>query len=206
LLRIRQVVRQVGSQAGNGFEKAAALRALSDWSDKDAINTLRTIARTAKEGTEKQKALDGMSGLIQRADSPPEQRLLLLRDAFQVAGNVGQKKAVLTAMKGAACFNTMAFAGQYLNNQDLQQATAHTIMEVAMADKYKGTLVSILAHYHLFKKNSWGHVLAIKCYPFARRCVHLHVLQRRQRCRMHLEEDLQRYLFVHWFRPGVARS
>lgn len=127
--------------AGNAANKATALAALSAWSDRQAVNTLLKIARESKDLQERQKALNGMLGLIQQADYPAEERLLLLRDAFQVAGTVKQKQGIITAMKDAECFNTIAFAGQFLDNQDLQQAAAHTIMEVAMAGKYKGTLV-----------------------------------------------------------------
>ena len=123
---------------------AAALAALSGWSDKEAVNTLLNIARQSKDTGEKQEALKGLLGLVQKTDYPAEERLLLLRDAFQIADNTQEKQTILTSLKEAECFNTLVYAGQFLDNQDLQQAAAHTIMEVALAGKYKGDLICSL--------------------------------------------------------------
>ena len=127
--------------SGSNTDKAAALSALSDWSGKEAIHTLLMIARQTKGSTDGQKALNGMLGLIKKTDFPAEERLLLLRDGFAVAGSTEEKQNIITAMKDAECFNTIAFAGDYLDNPQLQQAAAHTIMEVALAGTYQGKLV-----------------------------------------------------------------
>lgn len=134
-------------QTGSQQEKAAAITALGAWSSlsaKDAVQSLLQIARSTKDAKEQQKALSGILKLVKSGDYPAEERLLLLRDAMQVAKTTKQKQGIITAMKDAECFNTLVFAGQYLDNNDLQQAAAHTLMEVAMAGKYNGDLVRSL--------------------------------------------------------------
>lgn len=130
---------------GNEQTKKAAIAALSSWTDADSTPELIKISRQPGNAAYLDQALDGYLNLIRVAKYKPEQRLLLLREAMAVAKTPAQQQQILKDAEQAKCFNTLLFAGKYLDNAALQQAAANAVMNVALADKsYKGAIVKDL--------------------------------------------------------------
>jgi HEAT repeat protein len=131
--------------SGNEQTKKAAIVALSLWADEGSAGELIKISRDANNAAYLDQALEGYLRLVRTTKYQPEQRLLLLREAMAVAKTPAQQQQILKDAEQAKCFNTLLFAGKYLDNAALQQAAANTVMNVALADKsYNGTLVKDL--------------------------------------------------------------
>lgn len=129
---------------GDAKTQNAALEALAAWKDPSSAGTLIKIARTTDNAAYLKKAVNGYLGLINKGDFPAEEQVLMLRNAMAVAKSTNQKKKIIKAASKAECFNTLIFAGQYLDDGNLQQEAALTIMEVALSGEYYGSIVKDL--------------------------------------------------------------
>ncbi|MGY0041257.1 3-keto-disaccharide hydrolase [Pedobacter sp. NJ-S-72] len=127
---------------GNEQNQKAALTALSFWTDGEAGRQLIKIARETKNSDYVNQAIEGYLGLIRKADYPAEQKLLLLREAMSLAKTPSQQQEILKDLENAKSFNSLIFAGKYLDDPALQATAANTVMNITLADKsYHGSLV-----------------------------------------------------------------
>lgn len=129
---------------GNDLDKEAALAALSSWNNSDSANELIKIARATTSANYLNQALTGYVKLINTSANTPEQKLLMLRNAMEVSKTIPEKQLILAAAEKAKSFNTLVFAGKYLDNAELQQTAANTVMNITMAGKYNGKIVKDL--------------------------------------------------------------
>ncbi|QIL40205.1 DUF1080 domain-containing protein [Pedobacter sp. HDW13] len=129
---------------GGDADKQAALLALSSWNDSGSADELIKIARTTTNAEYLNQALKGYLRLINTSGAAPEQKLLMLRNAMAVAKTTAQQQEILKSADQAKAFNTLIFAGKYLDDAGLQQAAATTVMNVVMAGKYNGIIVKDL--------------------------------------------------------------
>jgi HEAT repeat protein len=126
---------------GSTAVKDAALKSLASWTNFEAAQTLINIARTTKDPASLDQAIKGYLKLVKAASLLPEQRLLCLINAMEVAKTTAQKQQILNDAEQAKIFNTLVFASKYLTEAGLQQSAATTVMNVALAGKYNGELV-----------------------------------------------------------------
>ena len=130
--------------AGDETSKKAALDALSAWTDAGSAEELIKIARTTDNADYLNQSLRGYLRLISASSASAEQKLLLLRNAMDVAKTTAQKQQILKLAEQAKSFNAIVFAGAYLEDPALQQAAAQAVMNITMAGKYSGTIVKDL--------------------------------------------------------------
>ncbi|TCD01847.1 DUF1080 domain-containing protein [Pedobacter psychroterrae] len=130
--------------SGNEASKKAALDALSAWVDAGSAEELIKIARQTSDAAYLDQALQGYLRLISASPASAEQKLLLLRNAMDVAKTTAQKQQILKQTEQAKSFNAIVFAGKYLDDPALQQAAANAVMNITMAGKYNGTIVKDL--------------------------------------------------------------
>ncbi len=129
---------------GNETEKTAALEALAAWNDEGAAAELIKVARQSVNEAYVDESLKGYLRLIRLSSDTPEQKLLMLRNAMEVARTIAQKTQILKDAGQAKTFNTLVFVGKYLDDTSLEQTAAHTLMNVTLAGKYEGTLIKHL--------------------------------------------------------------
>lgn len=127
--------------SGDAATKKAALDALTSWNDASSLESLIRIARNTQDAQHVEQALSGYLRLVRATDYPAEQRLLLLRNAMDVAKTSQQKQQILKDVEQAKCFNSIVFAGRYLDDPAVQQAAANAVMNVALAGEYNGDIV-----------------------------------------------------------------
>jgi len=139
----KQALSTINDEFKNGSNevKRAALNSLTSWTNFEAAQTLINIARTSKDDATLDQAVKGYLKLVKAANLLPEQRLLCLKNAMEVAKTTAQKQQILKDAEQAKTFNTLVFASNYLNEAGLQQNAATTVMNVALAGKYNGELV-----------------------------------------------------------------
>jgi len=131
-------------RSGNETSQQAAVEALASWKDATAAGELIRIARETKNAAFLDTALKGYLKLIRESKDPAEQKLLMLRNAMEVAQTVEQKQQILKDLQQSKCLNAILFAGKYLDNAALQQAAAQAVMNITLAGEYNGDLVKEL--------------------------------------------------------------
>ncbi|MBB5634548.1 HEAT repeat protein [Pedobacter cryoconitis] len=143
---------QNGFKTGNELNQKAAIAALAFWTDSEAARPLIQLAGQTKNSDFANQAIEGYLGLIRKADYPAEQKLLLLREAMSLAKTTAQQQEILKDLENAKSFNSLIFAGKYLDDPALQATAANTVMNIALADKsYHGTLVKSLLDKTMLK-------------------------------------------------------
>lgn len=126
-------------EKGNAAQKQAAVSALNEWKDGSAAGPLLNIART--DAAYRTTALTGYVRLA-KAAATPDQRLLMLINAMELAPDARLKKTILQQTEQCKTFPALVFAGQYLDDATVQQEAAQAVMNIALADKtYSGAIV-----------------------------------------------------------------
>ncbi|OKL42052.1 family 16 glycoside hydrolase [Pontibacter flavimaris] len=129
-------------QNGDANMKAAALSALSQWSDVSAAEELYNISASANNSTYLDQALRGYIRAVSIAKYPADQKVLMLRKAMEVAKTTEQKQLILTQVGRNRTFPALVFAGKYLDEPALQQQAAHAVMNIALSSTdFQGNVV-----------------------------------------------------------------
>jgi len=113
-----------------------AVSALSNWSDGTAAEELYKIGQSTSNATYRDQALTGYIQAINSSSENAVQKVLRLRKAFELAQTDVQKQKVLRELVKHKTFNSLMFAGQFLDVPALRQTAAQTIMEIAKTDKH----------------------------------------------------------------------
>lgn len=122
-------------EKGDEQTKAAAIVALSKWADMNAAKQLYKISRESTNPTYQNQAVNGYIRIINSSDYVPTQKLLMLRNAMEVAKTTQQKQMILKEAGGIKTFPAMVFAGKYMDNTSLQQQAAFQVMNIALSDQ-----------------------------------------------------------------------
>jgi len=127
-----------GFNTGNSATKEAAVTALSSWSDAGAANELYRIGKEASINGFRDQALEGYIRIIRESDYPDAQKLLMLREAMDIAGKTELKKQILREIGRNSTYPALAFAGQYLDELILQQEAANAVMRIILSQEFYG--------------------------------------------------------------------
>jgi HEAT repeat protein len=130
---LQAVVKEFNGATGEA--QKAAFAALGKWSDFSAAKELYRIAQSGAGGPFFQPALSGYIRQISAAALPAEQKLLLLRQAMDVAQTSEQKNAILREVGKGSSYLGLIYAGKYLSDPALQQAAANAVGNIALANK-----------------------------------------------------------------------
>jgi HEAT repeat protein len=131
-----------GFSAGDAATREAAVSALSQWSDVSAAQELYRIAQDPANATYLDPALKGYIRTVSLSKYPADQKLLMLRNAMDVAKTPEQIKLILQQVQRSRTFPALVFAGRYLGEPELQQEAAHAVMNIALSDtSFQGDLV-----------------------------------------------------------------
>ena len=116
------------------FKKSAIL-ALSSWSDPEVLPVLISLSRSERVSEHFGAIFDGLIRQINASNHTHEQKTLLLKDAFDLAENVSQKKAVLSSLQATGTYQALMFAAKYMDDKDLKGVATHTALTIA-TDSY----------------------------------------------------------------------
>lgn len=127
---------------GTEVEKKSAIQALSQWSDDKSLGELYNIAKNTADAGYRDEAIAGYVATVKRSSANPEQKVILLRKALEVAKSVNGRKEILTELQRNKTFLALVTAGKYLDDPELQQTAAHAVMNIAMGNtRFDGALV-----------------------------------------------------------------
>ena len=120
--------------------KEPAIRALSNWSNPEVLPDLVQLTCTEKDAALFNTVFRGLVKQINASAELPDQKTLLLKDAFALAQNVEQKRIVLGALTNVGTYQAFIFASKYLNDKELGGVAANAVMTIAMDHvEYYGT-------------------------------------------------------------------
>ncbi|MGV3762423.1 family 16 glycoside hydrolase [Parapedobacter sp.] len=126
--------------------RRAATSALSGWTDEGVLPKLVELSRKKVMDTNQlAEVIGGLVRVIGIADVPAEQKVLYLRDAFEVAQTGDQRKAVLQALQGQETYQALLFAGQFMDDEELGATATNAVINIALENKqYYGAEVTRL--------------------------------------------------------------
>ena len=126
----------VSDEYNNGLpdQQALAFEAITHWSDETAISKLIDICKSENKEYSN-KAMMTYIGLVSKSKFPADQKLLLLRNAMDVAKETDQQKRILNEIGNLATLQSFVFAGSFINNPSVQQESANAVMRIALSNK-----------------------------------------------------------------------
>ena len=117
------------------------------WSDDAAISKLLEIAKGDPTGAFFDRALTAYITKTGASRNTPEQKLLMLRNALEIAQTPAQKQAALRQISRTGTFLGLITAGKYLDdaNSDVQQAAVQAVRTIALANnQYYGAEITAI--------------------------------------------------------------
>ncbi|MBB1646275.1 DUF1080 domain-containing protein [Sphingobacterium sp. UME9] len=121
--------------------RSAAIESLAGWSTSNALPELVSLSRTEKDDNLFNTVYRGLIKSISSSSNTPEQKTLLLRDAFNVAKTTDQKKAALSALQPTGTYQSLVFSADLMNDAQLGGTAANVAMNIAMDNKFYGKKV-----------------------------------------------------------------
>jgi HEAT repeat protein len=134
-------------ETGSPDQKEAALKALAGWSDFSALDVLFRISKNNPLGKYREVALASYIAGINKSENPTDQKVLMFRNAMELADNVDQKKQILRGISKNSTLPALVFVSQYLYNADLQQTAVQAIHTMIPANPgLSGSVVREIAN------------------------------------------------------------
>ncbi len=119
----------------NNELKNSAILALANWSDPEALPVLVELSRSERVSEHFGAIFNGLVKHINASEHTNAQKTLLLKDAFELAENVGQKRTVLSSLQATGTYQALMFAAKYMDDKDLKGAATNTAINIA-TDSY----------------------------------------------------------------------
>src|SRR5690606_8215055 len=123
------------SKSSDAALKNASVLALSNWKDGSALQTLIDLSKTTKDAAQLDSVLKGLVRLTATSEITDERKLLIYRDAMEVAQTTGQKQSILRNIEATNTYNALMYAGSFLNDKDLGKVAANTVMNIALLNR-----------------------------------------------------------------------
>ncbi|MDR2968116.1 MAG: DUF1080 domain-containing protein [Tannerellaceae bacterium] len=134
-----------GFKAGSGAAKDEAFEALLQWPGTEVAGELYAVATDPGASSYFDRALSAYIRLVSNPSITPENRVLQLRKAMEIAKTDDHKRTILRQIQRAGTFHGMLFAGKYLDDKPVQEAAAQAVMNIALGNvSYTGQAVKDL--------------------------------------------------------------
>ncbi|WP_370459929.1 family 16 glycoside hydrolase [Bacteroides sp. 519] len=124
-----------GFNNDKGSAKEQAFEALLRWKGSETTDALYNIAKDPASTTYFDRAIDAYIRLAANPALSPENRLIGLRKAMEIAKTPAQKNTILRQIGQTGTFTAMIFAGNYLNEKAIQESAAQAVMKIALGNK-----------------------------------------------------------------------
>ena len=116
---------------GNQITKKAALDALSSFSGDGVGEVLLKISTDPNNKQYFDQSFSAYVRATGEGDYPDAQKLLLLRQAMDLANTAAQKRQVLAQVGRINSFSALVYAGQFLKDPEIQAAAASNVNRIA---------------------------------------------------------------------------
>jgi HEAT repeat protein len=130
---------------GDGHTKMEVAGILSAATGENAVAPLLQICRRSVHADYFGQTLAAYLRLTGAGNYPPEQRLLMLRNALEIAQTDQQKKEILKETGSCKTYPALLFISRYLNDSALDHEAAYAVRNIALSgDWYGDTLRQLL--------------------------------------------------------------
>ena len=131
-----------GFKNEKGIAKDAAFDAIYNWAGNEAADELYAVCIDPSGAAYFEKALTAYIRLVSLPALTPENRLIFLRKAMEIAKNDEQKNNILRRIGQTGTFQAMIYAGNFLDDKPVQQTAANAVMNIsANHPEYTGQIV-----------------------------------------------------------------
>ncbi|MDL2265225.1 DUF1080 domain-containing protein [Parabacteroides sp. OttesenSCG-928-G07] len=131
-----------GFKQSQGVAKDQAFEAIYSWKGTETAEELYNVCLDPAAGAYFDRALDAYVRLVSSNTVTPENRLIFLRKAMEIAKTDEQKNTILRRIERTGTFLAMIYAGEFLDNKPVQQAAANAVMNIANNNlNYTGQIV-----------------------------------------------------------------
>ncbi|MFZ4261169.1 family 16 glycoside hydrolase [Sphingobacterium sp. HJSM2_6] len=128
-------LKAVENYVANAGLKGQAIQALANWANAESLPALIKLSRTEKDPALFNNIFTGLIKQLNAGGFKPEQKTLLLKDAFSIAQTVDQKKSVLSNLQSTGTYHAFAFASKFLDDAQLGGTATNVAMNIAMDNK-----------------------------------------------------------------------
>lgn len=129
----------------DGEAKEAAFEALLSWKGTETADELFAISADSSQPAFASRALTAYIGLVSDPSFTPENQVLRLRKAMDIATADDQRKTILRKIGQAGTFQGLLYAGTFLDDASVRQEAANAVMNIALAHpEYAGRNVRAL--------------------------------------------------------------
>ncbi len=138
----KQALAAVGKiyKDGSDDAKKTVVAALAKNRDARSASMLLQIAKAG--GADKSAAVDGYINIIQHANLPADQKVLMLQEAMELATSDSQKKRIIQQAGRNQTYLSLVFVGDHLSNPAVQTDAAFAAMNIALSHpEFNGTYV-----------------------------------------------------------------
>ena len=122
-------------RSGSEEQKEAAIGALTVWNDPAAMPILWDIAKSNSERHLRERALSGYIGGINRSGEPEDQKVLMFRNAMELATTLQQKRMILNQTAANKTLLALVFISKYIDNPNLQQVAVQSVRNIVLENK-----------------------------------------------------------------------
>jgi HEAT repeat protein len=119
----------------NGIAKDAAFNALTMYKDIAVAEKLFTICKNDASTVYFDKAFTTSVKMVGSSNMKGETKMIFLGKAMDIAKTKEQKIEVLKQVEKTNTFLALIYAGKFIEDLDLQQTSANTIMNIALKNK-----------------------------------------------------------------------
>ena len=122
--------------------KTESFKALANWKDSETLPILLELFKKDHNDKDFELLYKGVISQVNKSEETLERKGLFLRDAFEYARTVEQKRMALAAMEATETYQSLLFAGRFLEDKDLKSAATNTAMNIAIENpEYYGSEV-----------------------------------------------------------------
>ena len=111
--------------------REAALRALANWSDPEAIPELLQVVKTQNDTTSQALAAQGCVRLMDSAEMTPEKQLAVYRELMAAVKRPEEQKLVLAGLANIRTIEALKFAASYLSQSAVQTEAIQAVAKIA---------------------------------------------------------------------------
>ena len=119
---------------GTAVQKDAAIKAIASWNDDTALDVLYQIAKTGTSDA-KETALNSFITGINKSKNKTAQKVLMFRNAMQLATTLAQKKNILSGISANSSLQSLLFVSKYFDVAELRQNAVQAVINIVLDHK-----------------------------------------------------------------------
>ncbi len=119
-------------ETGKEEQQALAVKALTRWSNSDALDALFNIAKKTNNSSFREQALNSIIDGINKTKYPTDQKVLLFRKAMDLADKLSQKQNIINGISRNSTLLSLVFVAKYLDDPQLMPTAVWAVNNIIL--------------------------------------------------------------------------